>query len=240
MLRSVLTVLTAFTFLLSTAQKLEPELNVNGRGLWVDGYDPVAYFADNKAVPGKPEYTFTYQGATFRFASQAHLDFFEASPQKYLPEYGGYCAFAIGDDASKVTAGSSGNSKNHVLSIRFNGRALKLPIAQQYLALAPGRYTMTYRARESGVVGHVRDVDRGGHDVGEGGASLGQDGRHIVDGLQCLSFDSCVRRDSVVGPEADGAGDEDEATCDDAVAVAAHRRWNGLRTESLHRDVSWS
>lgn len=103
MLRSVLTVLTAFTFLLSTAQKLEPKLNVNGKGLWVDGYDPVAYFADNKAVPGKPEYTFTYQGATFRFASQAHLDLFKAAPQKYMPEYGGYCAFAIGDDASKVS-----------------------------------------------------------------------------------------------------------------------------------------
>lgn len=67
-----------------------------GRGdTAIRGYDPVAYFTVGKAVPGQDAYAFDWMGATWKFASQAHLDLFKADPTKYAPQYGGYCAFGV-------------------------------------------------------------------------------------------------------------------------------------------------
>jgi YHS domain-containing protein len=63
------------------------------QGLAIKGFDPVAYFIDQKAVPGSAEFTHPYDGVTYRFSSAAHRDAFIANPQKYLPAYGGFCAF---------------------------------------------------------------------------------------------------------------------------------------------------
>jgi hypothetical protein len=68
--------------------------NVDASGLALKGYDPVAYFAEKKPVPGKPELTARHEGATYRFAS-ANRDAFVAAPAKYAPQYGGYCAFGM-------------------------------------------------------------------------------------------------------------------------------------------------
>jgi YHS domain-containing protein len=62
-------------------------------GAALRGYDPVAYFTDNKPVKGSAEYRAEYKGTTFRFASQANRDAFIADPAKYAPQYGGFCAF---------------------------------------------------------------------------------------------------------------------------------------------------
>ena len=59
------------------------------------GYDPVAYFADSKPVEGLPEFELEWMGAKWRFASAEHRDLFKAQPEKYAPQYGGYCAFAV-------------------------------------------------------------------------------------------------------------------------------------------------
>ncbi|MFV0574619.1 MAG: YHS domain-containing (seleno)protein [Vibrio sp.] len=61
----------------------------------VDGYDTVAYFTEGKPVEGKKEFTTSYKGADWLFASQEHLDMFKADPEKYAPQYGGYCAWAV-------------------------------------------------------------------------------------------------------------------------------------------------
>lgn len=57
------------------------------------GHDAVAYFTDNKAVPGSAEYTVAYDGAIYRFSSARNRDSFRANPARYAPVYGGYCAF---------------------------------------------------------------------------------------------------------------------------------------------------
>lgn len=62
------------------------------------GYDPVAYFTQNKAVKGSKKYSFGWRGAEWRFASQEHLDMFRGAPEKYAPQYGGYCAYAMSQD----------------------------------------------------------------------------------------------------------------------------------------------
>jgi YHS domain-containing protein len=69
--------------------------NVNADGVILDGYDPVAFFTDNKPVKGDPKFQFTYDKAIYYFASQQHLDAFKANPEKYKPQFGGWCAYAV-------------------------------------------------------------------------------------------------------------------------------------------------
>lgn len=70
--------------------------------LAVSGYDPVAYFTDNRPVKGDRRFSYDYQGAQWHFASAANRDRFIAEPTRYAPQYGGYCAWAVseGDTAS--------------------------------------------------------------------------------------------------------------------------------------------
>jgi YHS domain-containing protein len=63
-------------------------------GLALRGFDPVAYFTQNKAVKGEPRWTVMYRGVTYEFASKEDQAAFQANPEKYVPQYGGFCAFA--------------------------------------------------------------------------------------------------------------------------------------------------
>lgn len=70
-------------------------LNLDQTGLAIQGYDPVAFFTDHKPVKGKPEFAARNAGATYQFATKEHRDQFKASPAKYEPAFGGYCAFGV-------------------------------------------------------------------------------------------------------------------------------------------------
>jgi YHS domain-containing protein len=70
-------------------------------GLAVQGYDLVAYFA-GKAMKGSAKYATTYQGVRYQFASEANKNQFLQNPTQYEPQYGGWCAFAMGDYDKKV------------------------------------------------------------------------------------------------------------------------------------------
>ena len=72
---------------------LAAEKNLTFQGVAIQGYDPVAYFTDAKPVPGNPDITATHDGAIYQFASTDHKAVFEADPGKYVPQYGGYCAY---------------------------------------------------------------------------------------------------------------------------------------------------
>ena len=61
----------------------------------INGYDTVAYFTVGKPVKGQDNLTTDWKGAKWKFSSQAHLDLFKATPEKYAPQYGGYCAFGV-------------------------------------------------------------------------------------------------------------------------------------------------
>ncbi len=69
--------------------------NVDDKGVILDGYDPVAFFTDQKPVKGDPSIKFTYQDAIYYFASNQHLETFKADPEKYKPQFGGWCAYAV-------------------------------------------------------------------------------------------------------------------------------------------------
>ena len=67
----------------------------------LEGYDPVSYFS-NGPEEGKDEIKFTFKGVTYLFASQQNLTKFKASPDKYEPAYGGWCAYAMGETGEQV------------------------------------------------------------------------------------------------------------------------------------------
>jgi len=92
----------------------------------VGGYDPVAYFTEGKPVKGTKQHSLNYQGAQWFFANQANLDLFEADPDKYAPQYGGYCAYAVG-----IGQTAKGNPKNWdivdgKLYLNYNGKFQKI------------------------------------------------------------------------------------------------------------------
>lgn len=62
-------------------------------GVAINGYDPVAYFQDNKPVAGKAEFSFEWNGAKWQFASAENLAKFKEHPEQFAPQYGGYCAY---------------------------------------------------------------------------------------------------------------------------------------------------
>ncbi len=65
------------------------------QGAAIRGTDPVAYFTEGKPVKGSREFTYNWNGAEWRFASAANRDMFAAAPEKYAPQYGGFCAYGV-------------------------------------------------------------------------------------------------------------------------------------------------
>jgi len=63
----------------------------------IHGYDPVAYFKEGKAVKGDKKFLYQWHSADWYFASQQNLDAFKSNPEKYAPQYGGYCAYGMAD-----------------------------------------------------------------------------------------------------------------------------------------------
>jgi YHS domain-containing protein len=92
----------------------KPPVNTDKTGLAIQGYDPVAYQTLGAPTKGTAAFTAAYDGATYRFASADHKAAFEKEPAKYVPKYGGYCAYAVANGytaavdptAWKVVAGN--------------------------------------------------------------------------------------------------------------------------------------
>ena len=86
----------------SVASAAEPAINTLKNSFFsgrtdtaINGYDTVAYFTDGKPAKGQDAFAWEWMGTRWKFASQAHLDLFKASPEKYAPQYGGYCAYGV-------------------------------------------------------------------------------------------------------------------------------------------------
>src|SRR5215813_8567179 len=71
-------------------------VNKNLFGTALKGYDAVAYFNEGRPIKGKDEFSHEWMGAKWYFASAANRDEFAKSPEKYAPQFGGYCAWAVG------------------------------------------------------------------------------------------------------------------------------------------------
>jgi YHS domain-containing protein len=98
---SVLTLVLASAAIFAQEPLRKKHFNLQN-GLAIEGYDPVAYFIKNKAVKGKKEFAVYDQGATYYFSSVENKELFKSNPAKYEPEYGGWCAYAMGAKGEKV------------------------------------------------------------------------------------------------------------------------------------------
>lgn len=79
----------------AAAQQPVGPVNTDATRLALHGFDSVAYFTQNKAVKGSPNFQFEWNGAVWRFASAANRDAFATRPETYAPQFGGYCAWAV-------------------------------------------------------------------------------------------------------------------------------------------------
>ena len=104
-MKKIITVLLLF-FVVQIGQaqpqaKRIKEFNLENK-LALQGYDPVAYFTQKKAVKGKKEFSVVHEGVLYYFASNADKELFVKNPSAYEPQYGGWCAYAMGANGEKV------------------------------------------------------------------------------------------------------------------------------------------
>lgn len=96
-LKKVLAIL-ALVILSVSCKSPEPSGEIYAPGnKAINGYDVVGFFKDSKPVMGSDTYTYNWKGANWKFASQENLDAFKATPEKYAPQYGGYCAYGTAE-----------------------------------------------------------------------------------------------------------------------------------------------
>ena len=93
--------------------------------LAIKGYDPVAYFKESKAVAGSKQFEFEWMGATWRFSSGENLNTFKANPEKYSPQYGGYCAYAVSQDSLAGIDPTQFTIVNDKLYLNYNAKIQK-------------------------------------------------------------------------------------------------------------------
>ncbi|OAB75707.1 YHS domain-containing (seleno)protein [Cochleicola gelatinilyticus] len=98
-MKKLFIILVATTLFACGAQK--GTTNIDGNGFIAEGYDVTEYF-NGKAFEGSNAFIATYEGANYRFTSEANKTKFEAAPSKYAPQYGGFCAYAVGADNKKI------------------------------------------------------------------------------------------------------------------------------------------
>lgn len=91
-----------FTVLFLNLPQVFSQEHVNLKnGYGAEGYDIVSYFQD-KPMKGDKRYTSNYEGVSYKFVSEENLRTFEDNPSQYVPQYGGFCAYAVAKDGKKV------------------------------------------------------------------------------------------------------------------------------------------
>ncbi|HYG53714.1 MAG TPA: YHS domain-containing (seleno)protein [Burkholderiales bacterium] len=124
--------------LASLAQAQKGEIYADSAGA-IRGYDPVAYFTLQLPTKGSDKFTYQWKGATWRFVSAENRDLFARSPEKYAPQYGGYCAYGV--------------AQNYAVSI--DPAAWRVVDGKLYLNYSKG----VQRDWDKDVPGYVRKAD---------------------------------------------------------------------------------
>ncbi|MFN8306801.1 MAG: YHS domain-containing (seleno)protein [Ferruginibacter sp.] len=89
-------------------------------GAAIRGYDPVAYFKEAKPVRGNENLGYQWNEATWLFSSKANLDSFKLNPQKYAPQFGGYCAYGVSENHKAPTDPEAWTIVNDKLYLNYN------------------------------------------------------------------------------------------------------------------------
>ena len=100
-LNAVAAMLIAASAIAQTGERVR-QFNLGDEHIAINGYDPVSYFTENKAKEGNKSIKADYEGVTYYFSSEKDKGLFTSHPEKYEPEYGGWCAYAMGAKGEKV------------------------------------------------------------------------------------------------------------------------------------------
>ena len=104
----------------------------------IQGYDPVAYFKEGKPVKGKDELTFVWKDATWKFANEENLKSFKDDPEKFAPQFGGYCAYGMMEGHKAPTSPDAWTIADGKLYLNYNinVRTLWNEKQEEYIATA--------------------------------------------------------------------------------------------------------
>jgi YHS domain-containing protein len=116
-MKNAIVLLTAL--LISTAAYSQNAVFIKS-GEAINGYDPVAYFKSGKPVKGRDAFTLKWNGADWKFASQENLNDFKTNPEKYAPQYGGYCAYGTSENHKAPTSPDAWSIVNGKLYLNYN------------------------------------------------------------------------------------------------------------------------
>lgn len=114
------TIVSALILLLSVpAFAQQSEIFQTSEGA-IRGYDPVAFFNEGKALSGSKEFYYDWKGARWFFVSTDHLEMFKKDPERFAPQYGGYCAFGMADGHKAPTETDTWTIHNEKLYFNYN------------------------------------------------------------------------------------------------------------------------
>jgi len=115
------TLTSLILFLVFTQQAVSQNSSIyQTNGVAINGYDPVAYFLDNQAVPGLESHSLNWSGSRWLFSSQAHLDSFRLAPERFAPQYGGYCAYGLSENHKSPTKPDAWTIVGNKLYLNYN------------------------------------------------------------------------------------------------------------------------
>lgn len=118
-------VFIVFILLCSSVSAQNSQTFVNN-GYAISGYDPVAYFTESKPVKGNKAFSYEWHDAIWLFASKATLDKFENDPEKYAPQYGGYCAYGCSNGYKASTQPDAWTIVDGKLYLNYNTKVKEL------------------------------------------------------------------------------------------------------------------
>jgi YHS domain-containing protein len=124
-MKTVLIIAIFFTSLLSTASAQKSAIYAPD-GVALKGYDVVAFFTQGKPMKGSTEYSFQWNGAKWLFYNKADLESFKGSPEKYAPQYGGYCAYGTAEGHKAPTQADTWTIVGNKLYFNYNAQVKEM------------------------------------------------------------------------------------------------------------------
>lgn len=100
-------------------------------GKAIKGYDPVAFFMESKPVMGADSLSYSWHEATWMFANRQNLQRFKANPEKYAPQYGGYCAYGTSQGHKAPTEADTWTILNDKLYFNYNQKVKEMWVKDQ-------------------------------------------------------------------------------------------------------------
>jgi YHS domain-containing protein len=115
-----------FFFFIAARGVAQIDYYADNHGLAINGYDPVAYFNEEKPVSGSDRFSYSWQQVEWHFKDQANLDAFKSNPEKYAPQFGGYCAYGTSENHKSPTEPAAFTMVEGKLYLNYNQKVKQL------------------------------------------------------------------------------------------------------------------